>query len=231
MKAAVVLLLAAAAVLGRSPASRSFDGCTPKAGDVRFQAADGTHLVGHLYGSGRRAVVLVHESRGDLCQWAPYAERLSKLGYTAFPIDLRGYGESQMRGFAPRIRYGGDATAAVRYLLAHGRTQVFLLGASQGGSVAVDAAANMPAVKGVVSVSGAADLVDAIGAVRRVHQPSLFIAGRDDVDFVHDARSLYRASPAGDKSLEIVPSGRHGTQLVGASPRVRATIERFLASH
>jgi dienelactone hydrolase len=136
-----------------------------------------------------------------------------------------------MRGLAPRIRYGGDAIAAARYLLAHGRTQVFVLGASQGGSVAVDAAANMPAIRGVISVSGAADLVDALAAVKRVRQPSLFIAGRDDVDFAHDARSLYQASAARDKSLDIVPSGWHGTQLVGSSTPVQKTIERFLASH
>jgi pimeloyl-ACP methyl ester carboxylesterase len=231
VKLTAVVMLALVGSLVRPSASNSFDGCTPRTGDVRFQAADGAHLVGHLFGTGKRAVVLIHQSRGDMCEWLSYAERLSKLGYTAFTIDLRGYGESQLSGLPPAIRYGGDAIAAVRYLVAHGETDVFLLGASQGGSVALDAAANMPRIKGVISVSGAADLVDAIRAVKRVRQPSLFIAGRDDVDFANDAKRLFDASAARDKTLDIVPSGLHGTQLVGGTPNVRSAIEKFLAGH
>ena len=230
MKLAVIVLVATLGVLVAPVAAESWDGCTPKTGDVRFRAADGTRLVGHLFGSGKRAVVLIHESRGDMCQWSSYARRLARLGFSAFTIDLRGYGDSQVSNRAA-VRYGGDAIAAVRYLTAHGKSGVFLLGASQGGSVAIDAAANLPAVKGVVSVSGAADLADAIRAVKRVAQPSLFIAGADDVDFANDARRLYDASPAHDKSLQIVQSGWHGASLVGTSARVRALIEAFLASH
>ena len=88
---AAVLVAAVANVSPAVPAAR-WDGCTPKAGDIRFSAADGTKLVGHRYGSGTTAVVLVHQIRGSICQWAPYAKRLASLGYTAFALDLRGNG-------------------------------------------------------------------------------------------------------------------------------------------
>jgi dienelactone hydrolase len=229
--AAVALVAAAANVAAADPAA-SWDGCTPKAGDVRFRAADGTKLVGHRFGSGRTAVVLVHQRRGTMCQWAPYAKRLAALGYTAFAIDLRGNGDSQWRPYPGNQRYGGDVTAAVKLVRGLGARKVFLVGASLGGSAAISGAANTrPSVDGVVSVSGAADLAGAIDVVNRVKVPSLFVAGSDDTDFANDARRLYAASTAQDKTLEVLPSAyEHGTDLVAARSRVRSLIENFLRS-
>jgi hypothetical protein len=62
-RAVLVALLALLA--GAAPAA-AWDGCTPKAGDVRFFAADGTRLAGHAYGSGT-AIVLVHPSATGRC--------------------------------------------------------------------------------------------------------------------------------------------------------------------
>jgi pimeloyl-ACP methyl ester carboxylesterase len=230
--AAAVLAAAVANVAPADPALR-WDGCTPKTGDVRFTAADGTKLVGHRFGSGTTAVVLVHQMRGSMCQWAPYARRLASLGYTAFALDLRGYGDSQRRAYPANQRYGGDVAAAVKVVRRLGARKVFLVGASLGGSAAISAAANTrPSVDGVVSVSGAADLAGAIDAVRHVQAPSLFIAGADDTDFANDARRLHAASTATDKTLEVLPGAfEHGTQLVAARSYVRALIENFLRAH
>jgi alpha-beta hydrolase superfamily lysophospholipase len=230
--AVAVLVAAVANVAPADPAAR-WDGCTPKAGDVRFSAADGTKLVGHRYGSGTTAVVLVHQIRGSICQWAPYAKRLAGLGYTAFALDLRGNGDSQRRAYPANQRYGGDVAAAVKAVRRLGAREVFLVGASLGGSAAISAAANTrPAVDGVVSVSGAADLAGAIDAVTRVQVPSLFVAGADDTDFANDARRLYAASSAKDKTLEVLPGAyEHGTQLVAARSSVQALIEKFLRTH
>ena len=228
-----LLLVAVLAVLAGASPGAAWDGCTPKAGDVRFPAADGTRLVGHAYGGGSTAVVLVHQRDGTMCQWTSYAQRLAKLGYRAVTIDLRNYGDSQARNYPANLRYGGDVVAAVKYVRARGAKKVFLLGASMGGSAAVDGAANArPAVNGVVSVSGAADLVDAIEAVKRVRVPSLFVAGGGDRDFATDAHRLYDASPAKDKKIDVVPGAyEHGTQLVASSARIRREIETFLRSH
>src|SRR5688572_21902970 len=65
--------------------------------DVTFQAADGTKLIGHVFGTGPKAVVLGHQSQGTLCEWLPYARRLARLGYTAFALDFRSHGLSQLR--------------------------------------------------------------------------------------------------------------------------------------
>src|SRR5687768_14374802 len=82
--------------------------------DLRFRAADGTSLVGHVFGSGRKAVILGHQSQGSLCEWLPYARRLARLGYTALAVDFRGHGLSQARTGAAANRLGLDLAAAVK---------------------------------------------------------------------------------------------------------------------
>jgi len=218
---------------GAGTDGRAWDGCTSGAGELRFRAADGTRLVGHRFGGGRTAVVLAHQSEGDLCQWVSYARRLARLHYSAFVFDLRGHGQSQSGGSAS-LRYGGDVAAALTLVRQLGAKKVFLLGASLGGAAVLDAGANVrPRVAGVVCVSGAADLTpDAIAAARRLSAPVLFIAGALDVDFATDARRMFDAAASKDKQLEIIAgAGEHGTQLVDTRRVARGLIERFFRSH
>lgn len=235
--AAQLALIVALAVAAAAPADGrtnlvSWDGCTPRVGDVRFTAADGTRLVGHRFGSGRTAVVLAHETRGSLCQWVAYAKRLASLGYLAFPFDFRNYGDSQDRAYPANQRWGGDVAAAVKAVRARGASKVFVIGASLGGSAAVQAAANIrPQLAGVISVSGAADLAGAIAAARRLRVSVLYLAGALDKPFDEDARRLFDATASTDKTLTVVDRGEHGVQLVAHSAEARNGIESFLAGH
>ena len=155
-----LLLLALLAGVLASTASAGADraGYSCVAGpDVSFRAADGTKLVGHLFGTGRTAVILGHQSNGSLCEWLAYARRLARLGYTAFAIDFRGHGLSQHRAGAAGNRLASDLDAAVKLVRKRGKQKVFLVGASMGGIASLVAGANVkPAVDGVVSVSAPA---------------------------------------------------------------------------
>lgn len=227
LTAAVVAFAAGSVTVGKT-----WDGCTGRSGDIRFRAADGTRLVGHRFGRGRTAIVLAHQTNGNLCQWRSYSKRLAKLGYLAFPFDLRNYGQSQTRRYRSGEGPGADVAAAVKLVRRLGAKRVFLVGASLGGSAVLAAGANVhPEVDGVVSVSGAADLAHAIESVSRLHAPVLFLAGKYDVDFAQDAQRLYDATASDDKTLKILLRGEHGTQLVGASLSARRLIESFVASH
>jgi dienelactone hydrolase len=228
----VPALLAAASASARTSVSR-VDGCTSTAGDVHFAAPDGISLVGHRFGTGRTAVVLVHQIDGNVCQWAPYARRLARLGYTALAIDLRGYGGSGAVSAYASDRYGGDVAAAAGWLRRHGAKKVFLLGASMGGSAVIDAAANMrQPVDAVVSVSGASDLSGALGAARRVRVPLLLLAGGADTEFAADARSMYRAAASDPaRKLDIIASGSHGVDLIASSDEARDAVEGFFRTH
>jgi pimeloyl-ACP methyl ester carboxylesterase len=226
-----VLAVAVIAVSGSS-ARGEWDGCTAKGGDVAFRAPDGTKLAGHVFGRGRTAVVLAHQSDGTLCQWVPYATRLARLGYLALAFDFRNAGSSQTRHYPANIRYGGDVAGAVAEARRRGARKVFLVGGSLGGSAALQAAANVrPPVAGVVSVSGGADLSNAITSVRSLKVPALYLAGSGDVDFAKDAQRLYDATPEGLRALTILDDSRHGTALVGGNAKARQLIETFLRSH
>src|SRR5215207_4757659 len=116
------LLAALLASTASGGAHRSAHACIAGP-DVSFRAADGTKLVGHLFGSGRTAVILGHQSNGSLCEWLAYARRLARLGYTVFAIDFRGHGLSQPRAGAAGNQLALDLAAAVKVVRARGKTK------------------------------------------------------------------------------------------------------------
>jgi dienelactone hydrolase len=236
-----LLLLALFASVVASTANGAVDrtgyACAPGA-DVSFRATDGTKLVGHLFGGGKNAVILGHQSQGSLCEWVEYARRLARLGYTAFAIDFRSHGLSQVRGGLAGERLPSDLDGAVKLMRMRGKQKVFLVGASMGGIASLVAAANVrPAVDGVVSVSAPARFMgmNAAASARRLRVPALYLAAEGDdnagFDFSEDAREMYGATAAGDKRLQVLPGRQHGVGLVAASQRARTLIEGFLKAH
>jgi pimeloyl-ACP methyl ester carboxylesterase len=232
---AMGLAILAGVTVGGGGARPSWDDCTARAGDVRFRAQDGTRVVGHVFGRGPKAVVLAHQSPGNLCQWLAFAKRLSRSGYRALVFDFRNSGGSQKRS-SPKRRYAFDIVAGGKFLRARGAQKVFFMGASFGASAAITAAElARPQVDGVVSVSGEADLAGAIDSAKRLKAPVLFVVGRLDkrlgTDYPAEAQRLYDAAASPDKTLKILERGEHGTDLVGSSPAARRLIDGFLASH
>ena len=237
---ALVLLAAvvavAASTAGAAPQRATHD-CV-RGGELWFRAADGTKLVGHRFGKGTTAVILTHQSEGDLCDWVPYARRLAARGYFVFPIDFRGYGFSATRTGAAAQRYAADIAAATKALRKLGKRKVFVVGASMGGIAAVVAGANVsPPLTGVVSVSSPARYrgMDGVKVGPRLRVPVLYLAATEDdnagYDFSEDATALHAAAAATDKRLELLPGPLHGIALVGGSAPARAAVEGFLKTH
>jgi pimeloyl-ACP methyl ester carboxylesterase len=205
-------------------------------GDVGFRARDDVRLVGHAFGRGKTVVVLAHESRGSLCQWVPYARRLTTLGYQAFAFDFRNHGRSQQVGYGRSYRFAADVTAAVKYVRSRGATKVYLVGGSMGAAaVLASGAFATPAVAGIVSLSAPSSFggVEPMTAVPRLRAPVLYVASADDAQggFARDARALYNATAAEDKTVEIIAGTSHGVGLVSSAGRARELVEEFLQSH
>jgi pimeloyl-ACP methyl ester carboxylesterase len=206
-----------------------------RGGELWFYAADGTKLVGHRFGKGTTAVILGHQSGGDLCEWLPYARRLASQGLFVFAIDFRGHGFSQFRGGRAENRLAADLAAATKTVRKLGKRKVFLVGASMGGIASLVAGANVkPALDGVVSISSPARYrgLEAVATAPRLRVPVLYLAAEDDdtsgYDFSEDARTMYAATASAEKRLEIVPGTLHGVGLVAGSARVKALIEGFV---
>jgi len=164
-------------LLGCVGAARGADVGAPTT--VSFATEDGGVVYADLYGSGERAVVLVHGGRWNKESWAKQAPVLVKAGFEVMAIDLRGYGKSHGPGDndpmdAPLYQ---DVLAAVRYLHTHGAKSVSVVGGSMGGGAAGDAS--------IVSKPGEIDRIVMLGAApnlpaEKLKSPALFLVARDD---------------------------------------------------
>jgi pimeloyl-ACP methyl ester carboxylesterase len=234
--------------VSRSPASAGLPPltkrCAQKAAATTFwfKASDGARLDGAVLGSGRTGVVLATEYPSDLCQWLPEALVLQARGFRVFLFDFRGYGLSPRPAkIAAETHYVDDVVGAARELRRRGGTRVYLMGASLGATSSIVAATRIrPAVAGVVSLSGEADLspsfpgsgLNAVAAAARLTMPVLYVAARDDgltppADVARFRSALRRP---GDK-VAVFPGTWHGWQLVYFAPykaQVAALVRAFI---
>jgi pimeloyl-ACP methyl ester carboxylesterase len=227
---------------GRVPFGESL--CLSKSDRARLVAFDSTsraRLTAVVLGQegAKRGAVLLHQSGGDLCQWLPYGHVLSARGYQVVALDLNGNGGSTIAPGSPSTpHWDRDVRAAVDLLRSRGARRIVVMGASMGGTVAVASAAQLqPRVTAVVDVSGPTEIsgLDARAAAKRLGIAALYVVSRDD-DFYASVRDTYRATPAAERSLLVVPGNDHGVGLLNttidpAAPRVLRTIGAFLDEH
>lgn len=194
---------------------------------VRFRAGDGVRLLGVMWGTGPRTVVLGHEHRANLCSWAPFARTLARAGVRVLAFDHRGFGSSA-RG---PVRYQSDVVGAIAEVRRRGATRVVAGGASMGGTAAIvgGAAAKADAVFGLSPPAVFAGL-DAVAAVGAYDRPLLVAAGALEPDYPEDARRIVDASPAAEKTVELPQTGFHGTDILSdrAAAGLRAKLVAFV---
>ena len=194
---------------------------------------DGVHLYAIDAGSGSVAVVLVHESPGDLCGWLPYIPSLTAAGLRVLAFDLRGFGNSGHPEAA--TAYSRDLRAAIAHVRADGATHVFLVGASFGGAVVLTYAPSLT-IDGVISLSGETYLPSAranpLRSIRHLHAPLLIVGSRRDRALpIPDALTLLRRAPTKDKHTAFYGGGWHGWAIVENAPyapKARALILKWI---
>lgn len=206
------------------------EGATP----VRLGPGGG--IGGLSFGDGDKALVLLHQSNGDLCQWAPYAMELAEQGYRALAIDAPGVASSRDAEEA----HHAAVTEAAAYLRAEGATAVTFVGASMGGTAVLAAAAQTtPPVDGVIALSAPTfyDGTDALAAVANLTVPVLYAAADGDAQFGENAEKFDAATPAAtDEKLLLVDGSSHGVDFLDPEAgreekKVRDAVEDFLAAH
>lgn len=216
------LALLALAVLDAQGASRP----------VQLRAADGVAIAAAVYDAvpaPAPAVVLVHMFTRSKDDWRPFAERLQAAGITAVAIDLRGHGQSGGSP-TPAAAMALDVRAALSWLADARAGAVAVVGASLGASLALIAAAEVPAVRGVAMISPAADYrgVRLDGAARKYGlRPLLLVASSDDPYALRTVRALAGPEQAG-RQQRLSALAAHGTQLVGRDPEVAAALVDWL---
>ena len=190
---------------------------------VRFETADGVTIVGHLYSNGgpkRKVVVLAHEFPTSQKAWTAFARELAAKGVDALTFDFRGYGETG--GSKDTAKIDRDLESAVRFIRSRDYAQVYVFGASMGGTAALKVASRLD-LTGVVTLSAPTDFqgLDARNDVKNVAEPKLFIAAKGD-DGAPGAVDYFAQNSPGTKTTQLFDGSAHGTELLSGATAAAA---------
>lgn len=193
---------------------------------------DNTVLNGRLFGDDHPVlVVLSHMRPNDQTAWYPFAQELADAGYAALTFDFRGYGASLASKDDSKL--DDDLAAALRYMRERGKKQIFLIGASMGGTASLIVAEG-EAIEGVISISAPSEFqgLDARKSIADIDAPLLLIASEDDTVARISLVELEDAAGGGTES-EIYTGDEHGTDIFTGpnAAAVRARIFQFLEAH
>ena len=169
-------------------------------------------LSGRLYGAENKPlVILTHMRPNDQRAWFSFAEELANEGYAALTFDFRGYGESE--GRQDYAKLDDDLRAVVNYERDQGRDQIFLVGASMGGTTALVVGADED-IAGVVAISPPSvfEGQDALGAMPNIRAPKLLIASEEDTAAKLSLDELVQAA-APPVDSETYTGNAHGSDL------------------
>jgi pimeloyl-ACP methyl ester carboxylesterase len=151
-KAAISSLLCALLGLAASPGARADDASGRIIGlpNVNLWVSDS--------GGAGDPVVLLHPNTGTSELWQKSVPALVRAGYRVIALDKPGWGRSVVRGGQKPISLAEDLDALIDTLKL---AKVHLIGAGNGGAIAVDYAAWRPArVKSVVIAASGVGLQD-----------------------------------------------------------------------
>jgi alpha/beta superfamily hydrolase len=207
-----------------------------KNGEVIFKTEDDIQLNGNIFGRGDRWVILSHMYPTDQESWFDFAGELSERSYVALTFDFRGYGKSG-GSKDDIVNIFKDVTAAITLAKSYNCRQVFLVGASMGGTASIIAASMDSTISGVVALAAPGkmgDDLDAISVVPELKMPKLFICAIGDDYHAKAAKAFYEKSVE-PKTLEIMEnSSEHGTFIFEKEPenavRLKTIIINFLDS-
>jgi pimeloyl-ACP methyl ester carboxylesterase len=196
-----------------TPDGASLPGVSDEA--VAFEAEDGVVIRGHLYsqpGPARTAVIFAHMFPADQTSWTATAQRLTAAGVATMTFDFRGYGESEGEVDVPNI--DKDLRAALYFLEARDFTEIYLVGASMGGTASLRIAAT-EAVAGVIAVSAPVEVpgINTQDDLAQITVPKLFIASSGDAPAAA-AYEYFLAVAAEPKQSELFDGNAHGTELL-----------------
>lgn len=223
----------------------------PRFEAVWFTSADGTKIHGLFCPAenSQRAVLVCHGNAEDVPRNAGYIDFLSdQLTANVFVFDYRGYGKSEGKPHEAGIME--DSLAAQRWLAERidvEPDEVFLLGQSIGGSIAVGLASRQGAA-GVVVINAFADMAElaadiypwlpvrwlmrnrypARDWIADYEGPLLQFHGTEDTIIpLASGKELFAAAPTEDKHFVELPDANHNTPLPGhVFDRIRQFMDR-----
>ena len=212
--------------------------------DITVTSTNQVTLSGAALGSGKRGVVMLHQTNDGVCGWLPYAAHLAQQGFHVLLFDRRCEGRSSCADGENAFHHAADVSAAVADLRGRGADQVAVVGASLGGAIALGACTVVD-VDSCVALSPALfDIKLGAGltpnkAITRLDVPTLVAAAPDDgSSAIDDVTAFVRRAPKDVITFVELPTGAgHGWDTVNnpSDPTQRSTFSTtliaFLTQH
>jgi pimeloyl-ACP methyl ester carboxylesterase len=214
---------------------------------VRFDSADGVHLIGHYWkaAAGTKAeggILFVHEPFRSSRDWAYMAERMANRGFACLVFDLRGHGESLTRGadeqldreiFGPEDFQAmeQDVAAALAFLRQKSGLvdSVHVAGSDLGGSLAMLAAIGDPAIRSVALLSPGLgyDGINLIGKAAYLgNRPLLLVYSVED-GYSRKTVEVMSEEATGPMHTEAYYGVGHGTKMLAREPALEQLLQAW----
>lgn len=174
---------------------------------------DGQTLSANVFGDGAVGVILAHMRGRDQSTWFPFAQDVASAGHTALTLDFRGYGDSSGERDE---NLAADLVAAVEYFAAQDASAIIVVGASMGGTAAINVASEWN-LGGVISLSAPGDFrgMPATAVADQVGEPLLLVVAEQDEPYATDAQEINERALT--SQLTVLPGRAHGTELFASS--------------
>ena len=224
---AVVVAMAAGLAVGLTLAftGGDNDGLPDGAKRTAIMTDDGLTLAADVWRGNKTLrdewVLLGHQFPDERRPWDPVATLIHDADYTVLAWDFRCHGESvgaarcnaDSRSDAVQNIWR-DWNAAINYALAQGATRIVAIGASMGGTSAVQVAADRPEIVAVSAISSPNRFkgLDALENYAAVTVPKLFIVGEQNVA-APDFSRRFHAEAVGPSRLLVLDTDLHGNPL------------------
>ncbi|MDA0270578.1 MAG: alpha/beta hydrolase [Chloroflexi bacterium] len=219
---AVGWLVAAIIVIGcgaAAPPATPEPSPTPPDGGTEHElvTADGQMLTARLWQVDTdRVAIYLHEYREDQSSWRPFASMTRRLPVSAITFDFRGHGVSPG---LPDDAVGmvEDARAVIAFARERGYTQVMLVGAGMGASVAVAVAADQPDIHVIgLSTPSEFDLLLTLEAIPALEGRIALAASVHDLSAAHSLGELAAASRTPEQRMRLYEGRAHGVDMLSA---------------
>ena len=203
------------------------------AGPVKLTAADGVKLAGDEFGAGAKGVLLVHDEGRTRADWTSFAGKLASSGFHVVTLDLRGHGGSPLPTPLAETDWPklvADVDAGVAYLKSRGATEVHVVAARTGATLALTSAAANADVSDLVMLTPALTahgmrLSTAIGAY--AGRPLMVAASADDPLAVKTADWL-GTQATGPKRVDKFPAAGTGAVMLNKVPDLENLVTAWM---
>jgi alpha-beta hydrolase superfamily lysophospholipase len=203
------------------------------AGTVRLSTSDGISLGAEDWGSGAKGVLLVHDDGRTLQDWTTLAPKLASNGFRVLALDLRGHGASAPAGKPADADYPkltADVAAGVAWLKSKGATEIHVVGAALGANLALNVAAQEPAIADLVLLSPQLNAkgLKVSGPIAEYGERSLLVVASQDDALSAKAAGYLDQSAKGPKHLQLYPSAGSGARMLNSAPDLENLVVSWL---